>query len=97
MGADKSKPLTYSVPITEGEPNESEIFRHPKCKDSLFTTYSPEILTIYDGLKKSFRRCRNRPFLGARPKISDNNYGLFEFLSYRDVDRLTRRIATKLR
>ena len=82
MGGNQTKEILYGVPISDATETESEIFRHPKAVKKLHTTFDPEVATIYDGLKRTFRRCADRPFLGSRSLEPDGTYGPFFFMTY---------------
>jgi len=86
MGGQSSKSLEYSEWVGETKQGETRILRNPVvAKSELITNSNPELTTIWKLFDFAVKSHPNRPFLGTRKFISKDNYGDYEFKSFKQI------------
>jgi long-chain acyl-CoA synthetase len=97
MGCTHSE-LVYSVPINSPESikGESQTYRSPAARHALTIGFKslPQIQTFQDIFLQSCDKKSDKPFLGTRENLENNQKGHYHFKTYGEVLELSTKIGS---
>ena len=83
---------TTEIPFS-GNEGQSNIYVNPQARAYLACSLPSGAETLYESFKSSAKQYSNRPFLGARIKNLDGNYGPYQWMTYAEANTYITRVA----
>ena len=84
MGQTQPVKIQYGEFIGEAKENETKVLRHPEFVNKpLPETYEEGMDTLWKVFENSVKKYPNNRMLGTRKKINKNEYGEYEYKTYK--------------
>ena len=86
MGQTQPVKIQYGEFIGEAKENETKVLRHPEFVNKpLPETYEERMDTLWKVFENSVKKYPNNRMLGTRKKINKNEYGEYEYKTYKEI------------